>query len=69
MGRGGSRERQPKLRRIGRRGRAGRRLDFVDATPDALAEAIATELGRPVDYLPVRPDGAARAAALLAALL
>ncbi|HEY7225158.1 MAG TPA: alpha/beta fold hydrolase [Micromonosporaceae bacterium] len=52
-----------------RRHRAGRRLNYVDATPDALADAIVTEIGREVDYQPVTPDGAARAAALLAALL
>ena len=49
--------------------RAGRRLEFADATPEALAEAIATELGRDVDYLPVPLDGAARAAAMIAELL
>jgi predicted glycosyltransferase len=49
--------------------RAGTRLDYADATPDALADAIATRIGREVDYLPVRPDGAARAATLLAELL
>ena len=38
-------------------------------TPDALADAIADEIERPVDYLPVETDGAARAAALLAELL
>ena len=49
--------------------RAGRRLEFADATPDALAEVIATELGRELDYLPVPVDGAARAAAMIAELL
>jgi pimeloyl-ACP methyl ester carboxylesterase/predicted glycosyltransferase len=48
---------------------AGRRVDYDDATPDALAEAIAVEIGRPVDYLPVETDGAARAAAGIAELL
>ncbi len=48
---------------------AGRRLEFADATPAALARAIAAELGREVDYLPVRSDGAARAAAMIAELL
>lgn len=52
-----------------RRHRAGRRLDYVDATPDALADTIVSEIGRQVDYLPMKPDGAARAAALLAELL
>ena len=49
--------------------RAGRRLEFADATPAALAEAIADELGRDVDYLPVPVDGAERAAAMIAELL
>jgi pimeloyl-ACP methyl ester carboxylesterase/predicted glycosyltransferase len=49
--------------------RAGRRLDFEDASPDALAEAIASEIGRPTRYRPVDSDGAARAAALIAPLL
>jgi predicted glycosyltransferase len=48
---------------------AGRCLEYQDAQPDALAEAIAEEIGRPVSYLPVRPDGAARAAASLAELI
>ena len=49
--------------------RAGRRLDYAATDPESLAEAIVTELGRPVDYCPVETDGAARAAALLAELL
>ena len=48
---------------------AGRRMDFDDITPDSLAEVIATEIGREVAYRPVTPDGATRAAALLADLL
>jgi UDP-N-acetylglucosamine:LPS N-acetylglucosamine transferase len=48
---------------------AGCRVDFDDADPDALAEIIATELSRPVDYRPVERDGAARAAAAIAELL
>ncbi|MDQ3432211.1 MAG: alpha/beta hydrolase, partial [Actinomycetota bacterium] len=51
------------------RHRAGRRLDFDEASPDALAEAIASEIGRATDYRPVAADGAARAAALIAPLL
>ena len=51
------------------RHRAGRRLEYDDATPEVLADAIAAEIGRPTDYLPVPGDGAARAAALLAPLL
>jgi pimeloyl-ACP methyl ester carboxylesterase/predicted glycosyltransferase len=49
--------------------RAGKRLNYPDADAESLAEAIVTEIGRPVDYLPVETDGAARAAALLAELL
>ena len=41
----------------------------TDAEPDALAAAIAAEIGRAVDYRPVETDGAERAAALLAELL
>jgi pimeloyl-ACP methyl ester carboxylesterase/predicted glycosyltransferase len=48
---------------------AGRRMDFDDAPPDAIAVAIAEELGREVRYRPVATDGAARAAALIAELL
>ncbi|MCW2635369.1 MAG: alpha/beta fold hydrolase [Blastococcus sp.] len=55
--------------RLGRY-RAGRRLDYADAAdPERLAEAIATEIGRPTDYRPVETDGAARTARLLAELL
>jgi pimeloyl-ACP methyl ester carboxylesterase len=49
--------------------RAGRRMDYASSDPDLIAEAIAAELGRPVDYRPVEADGAARAARLIAELL
>ena len=49
--------------------RAGRRLDYAAIGPEYLAEVIAAEIDRPVDYSPVETDGAARAAALLAELL
>jgi hypothetical protein len=49
--------------------RAGRRMSFADSPPDVIAAAIARELGREVDYLPVAADGAARAAASIAELL
>jgi Glycosyltransferase family 28 C-terminal domain len=49
--------------------RAGRRMEFADATPQALAAAIAQEIDRTPDYLPVPSDGAARAAAMIAELL
>jgi UDP-N-acetylglucosamine:LPS N-acetylglucosamine transferase len=48
---------------------AGRRMDFETATPDVIAAAIADEIGRDVDYLPVETDGAARAAARIAEVL
>jgi pimeloyl-ACP methyl ester carboxylesterase/predicted glycosyltransferase len=49
--------------------RAGRRMDYATSDPDAIADAIAAELGRPVDYRPVETDGAARAASLIAQLV
>jgi pimeloyl-ACP methyl ester carboxylesterase len=48
---------------------AGRRMDFEESTPAVIADAIAEEIGRDVDYLPVETDGAARAAARIAELL
>jgi pimeloyl-ACP methyl ester carboxylesterase/predicted glycosyltransferase len=51
------------------RHRAGRRMDFAEATPEVIARAIATEIGREMDYLPVPGDGAARAAAMISPLL
>jgi pimeloyl-ACP methyl ester carboxylesterase len=49
--------------------RAGRRMEYDDSPPDAIAAAIAEEIGREVDYRPVATDGAARAAALIAEVL
>ena len=48
---------------------AGRRMDFETAGPDVIAEAIAEEIGREVDYRPVETGGAAVAAARIAELL
>jgi predicted glycosyltransferase len=48
---------------------AGLRMDFDQASPETIAAAIANEIGREVDYRPVTPDGAARAAATIAELL
>ncbi len=48
---------------------AGRCMDFETASTEAIARAIADEIGRVVDYRPVETDGAARAAALIAELL
>jgi pimeloyl-ACP methyl ester carboxylesterase/predicted glycosyltransferase len=48
---------------------AGRVMDFeTDGAPE-IARAIAEEIGRTVDYLPVDSGGAARAAALIGELL
>ena len=49
--------------------RAGRRMDFDDSPPETIAAAIAEEIGREVDYLPVETDGASRAAERIAELL
>jgi hypothetical protein len=49
--------------------RAGRRMDYATSDPAAIADAIAAELGRPVDYRPVETDGATRAASLIAQLV
>jgi pimeloyl-ACP methyl ester carboxylesterase/predicted glycosyltransferase len=48
---------------------AGRRVDYTELQPEALAEIIAAEMAKPVRSLPVEPGGAARAAALLVELL
>jgi pimeloyl-ACP methyl ester carboxylesterase/predicted glycosyltransferase len=57
------------VRRRLERYRAGRCMDFEEAPPGVIAGAIAEEIGRDVDYLPVETDGAARAAARIAELL
>jgi predicted glycosyltransferase len=54
--------------RLDRHG-AGCRMDYRTSDPDAIAEAMVATIGRPVDYRPVPSDGAARAAAMIAALL
>jgi pimeloyl-ACP methyl ester carboxylesterase/predicted glycosyltransferase len=54
--------------RLGRYG-AGRAMDFEVETPETIAEAIAQDIGREIDYRPVERDGAERAAALIAELL
>jgi pimeloyl-ACP methyl ester carboxylesterase/predicted glycosyltransferase len=48
---------------------AGRCMDFETSTPASIAEAIAAEIGREVNYRPVDAGGAARAAARIAELL
>jgi pimeloyl-ACP methyl ester carboxylesterase len=49
--------------------RAGRALEFDDATPATIAAALADALAAPPPTAEVERDGAARAAALIAALL
>jgi pimeloyl-ACP methyl ester carboxylesterase/predicted glycosyltransferase len=49
--------------------RGGRCMDYDTATPETIAHAIAGELNRTLEYLPVETDGAARAASLIAALI
>ena len=51
------------------RHRAGRRMEYEHSPPDAIAQAIADEIGRTVNCDPVQHDGATRAAALIADLL
>jgi pimeloyl-ACP methyl ester carboxylesterase len=51
------------------RHRAGRRMAFAQSPPEAIAAAIAQEIGRRVDYLPVPTGGAARAAEIIAELV
>ena len=48
---------------------AGRYMDYATTTPELIAEAIAAEIDRPIDYRPVETDGAARAAALISPLI
>jgi pimeloyl-ACP methyl ester carboxylesterase/predicted glycosyltransferase len=48
---------------------AGRCLDFAETEPEQLAQTIAAEIGRPVNYRPVETDGAKKAAARIAELL
>jgi predicted glycosyltransferase len=49
--------------------RAGRYMDYATSTPEVIAEAIAVEIDRPIEYRPVETDGAARAATLIAQLI
>ncbi|HET9347461.1 MAG TPA: glycosyltransferase [Candidatus Limnocylindrales bacterium] len=49
--------------------RAGRYMEYDASPPEVIAEAIAQEIDRPVDYRPVESDGAARAAAWIAELV
>jgi predicted glycosyltransferase len=49
--------------------RAGLRMDYDTATPEVIADAMASLVGREVQYRPVETDGARRAAEMLAELL
>lgn len=49
--------------------RAGRRMEYRDSPPELIADAIAEEIGREVDYVPVETDGARRAAQRIAEML
>jgi len=49
--------------------RAGHRMDYQTATPQVIADAIATEIDHQVEYRDVERDGARRAAARLAELI
>ncbi len=49
--------------------RAGRYMDYRDTDPDQIAELIAAEMDRPVNYRPVETDGARKAAVLIAELI
>ena len=44
-------------------------MDFGTDGPEEIAQAIADELSRTIDYLPVDPGGAQRAARSLAELI
>jgi predicted glycosyltransferase len=48
---------------------AGRPMDFDASPPEAIASAIASEIGREVQYRDVEADGAARAARMISDLL
>jgi pimeloyl-ACP methyl ester carboxylesterase/predicted glycosyltransferase len=62
-------EQQIHVRRRLDRHRAGRCLEYARATPETIAAAVADELASAHDYLPVPPDGATRAAGMIAELL
>jgi pimeloyl-ACP methyl ester carboxylesterase len=49
--------------------RAGRRMDFANATPEMIAEAMIAALSNPAAFKPVEPDGASRAARMIAELI
>jgi len=62
-------EQQIHVRHRLERHNAGRCMDYRDADPSRIAEALVEELRRPVSYVPVPTDGAVRAAQLVAELI
>ncbi len=48
---------------------AGRCMHIDSAPPEAIAHAIAEEINRDIDYLPVETNGAKHAATLIAQML
>jgi UDP:flavonoid glycosyltransferase YjiC (YdhE family) len=48
---------------------AGRRMDYTTSTPEVIADAIAAEMGRPVEYRPLDPGAASRVASRIAELI
>ncbi len=48
---------------------AGRRMDYAASPPEAIARAIAEEIGREVAYRPLDPGAVTRAAELIAELI
>jgi UDP-N-acetylglucosamine:LPS N-acetylglucosamine transferase len=48
---------------------AGRCMDFDGSTPESIADAVATEMGRPVEYRDVEAGTARRAAERIADLI
>ena len=48
---------------------AGRRMDYAAASPEAIADAIAAEIGRQTRYRPVDPQATGRVAARIAEML
>lgn len=52
-----------------KRHRAGVKMDFLETTPELLAEVVISNIGRKVDYAPIPIDGAKNAAILIAQIL
>jgi UDP-N-acetylglucosamine:LPS N-acetylglucosamine transferase len=54
--------------RLDRHG-AGMRMEYATSTPDMIADAMVAALKTPTRFKPVQPDGARRAARMLAELI